>query len=92
MRARHIKIDAERTPRVVAQLARVPDGNSGSHLAALAADDWLHSCSSDGMGLLRGTPDLARQDRKLVGRRQPARDIEVVAASGTRIRDSKGLT
>jgi acetylornithine/succinyldiaminopimelate/putrescine aminotransferase len=47
-----------------------------------------------GMGLLRGThfPDLARRDRKVLGRFSPASDIEVVAASGSRLRDARGRT
>lgn len=46
------------------------------------------------MGLLRGTqfPAIARKDKKLVGRTSPAQEIEVVGASGSRIRDAKGRT
>src|SRR4051812_41455643 len=42
------------------------------------------------MGLLRGTPDLGRKDKKLVGRTSPAAAIEVVAATGSRVRDVQG--
>lgn len=42
------------------------------------------------MGLLRGTPDLSRRDKKLVGRTSPATPIEIVAAQGSRVRDSAG--
>jgi acetylornithine/succinyldiaminopimelate/putrescine aminotransferase len=44
------------------------------------------------MGLLRGThfPDLARKDRKFVGRTKAAQPIEVVAAQGSRVRDAAG--
>jgi 4-aminobutyrate aminotransferase-like enzyme len=46
------------------------------------------------MGLLRGTrkPELARTDRKLVGRTTEATPLEVVAAQGSRIRDAEGRT
>jgi acetylornithine/succinyldiaminopimelate/putrescine aminotransferase len=43
------------------------------------------------MGLLRRTHgNVARKDRKYVGRADRAQDIEVVAASGCRIRDTQG--
>jgi acetylornithine/succinyldiaminopimelate/putrescine aminotransferase len=46
------------------------------------------------MGLLRGTrfPDVARKDRKFLGRFDAASDIEVVGAHGSRIRDARGKT
>jgi len=45
------------------------------------------------MGLLRTQhADTARKDRKYLGRSDPAQDIEVVAASGGRIRDARGRT
>jgi acetylornithine/succinyldiaminopimelate/putrescine aminotransferase len=42
------------------------------------------------MGLLRGTPDLSRRDRKAVGRTSAAKPIEIVAAHGSRVRDKDG--
>ena len=44
------------------------------------------------MGLLRGThfPDLARKDKKFVGRAKPAEPLEVVGAQGSRVRDIAG--
>src|SRR5688572_30731155 len=44
------------------------------------------------MGLLRRSQssDVARKDRKYVGRSDRAQDIEIVAASGSRLRDARG--
>lgn len=42
------------------------------------------------MGLLRGTPDLTRKDKKVLGRTSNVTPIEVVAAQGSRIRDNNG--
>ena len=46
------------------------------------------------MGLLRRSQsgDVARKDRKYLGRSGEALDIEVVAASGARLRDARGRT
>lgn len=46
------------------------------------------------MGLLRRThaKDVARKDRKYVGRADRPHDIEVVAATGSRLRDAQGRT
>ncbi len=46
------------------------------------------------MGLLRRsrTKNVARKDRKYVGRPDLPQDIEVVAASGSRLRDAQGRT
>jgi acetylornithine/succinyldiaminopimelate/putrescine aminotransferase len=46
------------------------------------------------MGLLRRkqSPDVRRTDRRFVGRTEPANDLEVVAAEGTRVRDARGRT
>lgn len=46
------------------------------------------------MGLLRRTqpPDVRRADRKFVGRTEPARDLEIVAARGSHVRDARGRT
>jgi 4-aminobutyrate aminotransferase-like enzyme len=47
---------------------------------------------SASMGLLRRTqsPGFRRDDRKLVGRTEPDRGLEVVAAEGSRVRDARG--
>jgi len=42
------------------------------------------------MGLLRGTPDLTRRDKKLVGRTSKPQPIEIVAGQGPRVRDRDG--
>src|SRR5688572_11944997 len=46
------------------------------------------------MGLLRRSQssDVARKDRKYVGRSDRAQDIEIVAASDSRLRDARGRT
>lgn len=46
------------------------------------------------MGLLRRThaKDVARKDRKYLGRGSPPHDIEIVAATGSRLRDAQGRT
>ena len=45
------------------------------------------------MGLLRRTQDhVARKDRKYIGRSEKAKPIEVVAASGSELRDEQGRT
>jgi 4-aminobutyrate aminotransferase-like enzyme len=46
------------------------------------------------MGLLRRSqgPNVARKDRKYLRRDQPALDIEIVAASGSTLRDAQGRT
>jgi adenosylmethionine-8-amino-7-oxononanoate aminotransferase len=46
------------------------------------------------MGVLGHTqsPDVGRADRKLVGRTEPARNLEVVAAEGSHVRDARGRT
>ncbi|HEY5920838.1 MAG TPA: aspartate aminotransferase family protein [Kofleriaceae bacterium] len=46
------------------------------------------------MGLLRRSqgPNVARKDRKYLGRTNPAQDIEIVAANGSRLRDAQGGT
>jgi acetylornithine/succinyldiaminopimelate/putrescine aminotransferase len=46
------------------------------------------------MGLLRRSQgaSVARKDRKYLGRAEPAKDIEIVAASGSTLRDAQGRT
>lgn len=46
------------------------------------------------MGLLRRSQgaSVARKDRKFLGRAEPAKDIEIVAASGSTLRDAQGRT
>jgi acetylornithine/succinyldiaminopimelate/putrescine aminotransferase len=46
------------------------------------------------MGLLRRSQSasVARKDRKYLGRAEPAKDIEIVAANGSTLRDAQGRT
>jgi acetylornithine/succinyldiaminopimelate/putrescine aminotransferase len=46
------------------------------------------------MGLLKrkASSDVLRNDKKFVGRTSPPRDLEIVAAEGSRVRDARGRT